>query len=680
MNISFPMAGVSSPTSPDRRTSPPERRPRSISLISKWHFPNEDCQLLRQQEQSVSVDVPAEPAASKQDLVQARARWRTAVAGVLSKSTRSDPTALGDQPEHLLDTPTYDGFAIRALYTAFDELPKPPLPGEWPYLRGGDALRDVNSGWKVTEAFPPPGRGVDEGRAGNAAVLAALSDGVSALLIRVGESGVVPGQLEKLLSGVHLDLAPVILDAGADYPAACDAVLALVAQLEPDWRTTLSVDLGADPLTASLSGRGSPSIEQVVTVARRVAGDRGVRAITVDGPAFHNLGASAAWELAGSVAAAVAYLRVLTDSGISVGEALRQISFRLAADDDQFMTIAKMRAARQLWARVAEVVGDPEGGAAVVHAETSLPMMTQRDPWVNMLRGTLAAFGAGVGGADTVLVFPFDVAIPGGFPGMATSFAHRIARNTQLLLLEESHVGRVLDPAGGSWFVEDLTEQLAHQAWQHFQAIEAHGGFVDAGEYIAGQIAEIAARRTDDIAHRRTAITGVNEYPNLAEPALPPSDSTSIVQRYAAGFEALRDRSDAYLERTGSRPQALLLPLGPLAEHNIRATFATNLLASGGIEAVNPGPVDAGGVAQAVARVVSEAGSPTVAVICGTDKRYQDEAADIVEAARSAGVSRVYLAGPEKALGDAQHRPDEYLTAKINAVDALSNLLTRLGA
>ncbi len=621
----------------------------------------------------MSIDVP-----ELADLEQVRGRWRSAVAGLLSKSIRKDPAELGEQPERLLDTPTYEGFAIRALYTAFDQLPEPPLPGEWPYVRGGETLRDVNSGWKVAEAFPATGGAAGDA---NAAVLAALADGVSALLIRVGESGVPPGELEKLLSGVYLDLAPVILDAGADYPAACDALLALVDQLS-DKRNTVSIDLGADPLTAKLSGRGSPSMEHVVAVATRVAGQRGVRAITVDGPAFHNLGANASWELAGSVAAAVAYLRVLTASGIAVGEALRQISFRLAADDDQFMTIAKMRAARQLWARVAEVVGDPEGGAAVLHAETSLPMMTQRDPWVNMLRGTLAAFGAGVGGADTVLVFPFDVVIPGGFPGVATSFARRVARNTQLLLLEESHVGQVLDPAGGSWFVEDFTQQLAQQAWQHFQAIEGRSGFAEARDYVADQIADIAARRADDIAHRRTAITGVNEYPDLAEPPLPQSDSpvsppaAGKLVRYAAEFEALRDRSDVYLARTGSRPQALLLPLGPLAEHNIRATFAANLLASGGIEALNPGSVDAAGMAAAV----SNAGSPTVAVICGTDKRYRDEAADIVEAARSAGVSRVYLAGPETALGDAGHRPDEFLTAKINAVEALSNLLTRLGA
>jgi methylmalonyl-CoA mutase len=632
----------------------------------------------------VSIDVPG-----LADLEQVRGRWRTAVAGVLSKSMRKDPEQLGDQPERLLETPTYDGIAIRALYTALDELPEPPLPGEWPYVRGGPqcpALRDVNVGWKVAEAFPADRVAGVAAHDVNSAVLEALGNGAGALVLRVGESGVTSDQLEDVLEGVYLSMAPVILDAGADYSAASDVMLALAARVEADQRATLSIDLGGDPLTASLSDRPAPALDEVVAIAKQAVRDRGVRAIPVDGPAFHNLGANATWELAGTVAAGVAYLRLLTESGLSVGESLRQISFRLAADDDQFVTLAKMRAVRQLWARVAEVVGDAAGGAAIVHAESSLPMMTQRDPWVNMLRCTLAAFGAGVGGADTVLVLPFDVAIPGGFPGTARSFARRIARNTQLLLLEESHVGRVLDPAGGSWFVEDLTEQLARRAWEHFQAIEAHGGFgpdMQARRYVADQIAEIATRRADDIAHRRIAITGVNEFPNLTEPALPQGDSSDTplaasgnLQRYAAAFEALRDRSDVYLARTGLRPRALLLPLGPLAEHNIRTTFAANLLASGGIEAVNPGTVDVAGVAKAVA----DAGSPSVVVICGTDQRYQDEAADVVEAARSAGVSSVCLAGPEKALVNAQHRPDEFLTAKINAVEALSNLLTRLGA
>jgi methylmalonyl-CoA mutase len=629
-------------------------------------------------EPPVSVDVSAEPA----DLAKGRARWRTAVAGVLAKSTRREVDELGPEPEQMLETTTYEAVAIRALYTALDELPEPPLPGEWPFLRGADALRDVKSGWKVAEAIPAnrvAGVAADDV---NSAVLAALAEGVSALLVRVGESGVAPAQLEKVFDGVYLSMAPVILDAGADYRAAGEVLLDLVGRVDDDQRAILSIDLGADPLTAPLSDRPTPPIEEVVHMATKVADDHGVRAITVDGPAFHNLGANATWELAGSIAAAVSYLRVLTESGMPVAKALRQISFRLAADDDQFLTIAKVRALRRLWARVAEVVGEPDGGAAVVHAETSLPMMTQRDPWVNMLRTTLAAFGAGVGGADTVLVFPFDVAIEGGYPGMATSFARRMARNIQLLLLEESHVGRILDPAGGSWFVEDLSDQLANQAWQSFQTVEQHGGFIDARDYIAEQITEIAARRTDDIAHRKTAITGVSEYPNLTEPALPQSDSlysplaAGKLIRYASQFEALRDRSDAYLARTGSRPQALLLPLGPLAEHNIRTTFASNLLASGGIEAVNPGTVDADGIAKAVV----DAGSPPIVVICGTDGRYGAEASAIVEAAHNAGVSHICLAGPQKAVTEADHQPDEFLTAKINAVEALSHLLDRLGA
>jgi methylmalonyl-CoA mutase len=632
-------------------------------------------------EPPVSVDVSAEPA----DLEQGRARWRTAVAGVLAKSTRRDVAdieALGPEPERMLETPTYEAFAIRALYTALDELPEPPLPGEWPFLRGADALRDVKSGWKVTEAVPANRAAGVVADDVNSAVLAGLAEGVSALLVRVGESGVTPAQLEKVFDGVYLSMAPVILDAGAEYRAAGAAILELVGRVEPDQREILSVDLGADPLTAALSERPAPTLADVVEMATRVADNVGVRAITIDGPAFHNLGANATWELAGSIAAAVSYLRHLTESGLPAAKALAQISFRLAADDDQFLTIAKVRALRWLWARVAEVVGAPDSGAAVVHAETSLPMMTQRDPWVNMLRTTLAAFGAGVGGADTVLVFPFDVAIKGGFPGMATSFARRMARNIQLLLLEESHVGRILDPAGGSWFVEDLTNELAHQAWATFQAVERRGGFSVATDYIAGEIADIAAKRADDIAHRTTAITGVNAYPDITEPALPQSNSsqstfaTGKVIRYAAEFEALRDRSDAYLARAKSRPQVLLLPLGPVAEHNIRTTFACNLLASGGIEAINPGTVDA----DEVARAVTDAGSPAVAVICGTDTRYRSEASAAVAAARSAGVSHVCLAGPQQAVAEAEHRPDEFLTATMNAVEALSGLLDRLGA
>ena len=320
--------------------------------------------------------------------------------------------------------------------------------------------------------------------------------------------------------------------------------------------------------------------------------------------------------------------------------------------------------------------GDAAAQRMYLRVRTSRRILTVRDPWVNMLRTTVAAFGAGVGGADTVQILPFDDAIPGGLPTVSPDFARRIARNTQLLLLEESHIGRVMDPAGGSWYVEELTETLAAQAWSDFQDIESRGGFRAAIDHIAEQIDQVRGRRAADIAHRRAAITGINEFPNLAEAPLPQTGSTAV-KRYAAEFEALRNRSDRYLERLGARPRVLLLPLGPLAENNIRASFATNLLASGGIEAVNPGTVAPDRIADAV----RDAGT-SIAVICGTDARYGAEVTAVVAAARAAGCEQIYLAGPEKAVADVavNARPDGYLTAKVDAVEELSTLLTRLGA
>jgi len=613
------------------------------------------------------------PPPQDDDLEQARARWRSGVAAVLAKSGRHGQDSI--EPERSLDVPTYEGFPIRPLYTALDALAEQPLPGEWPFVRGADPHRDVLAGWKIAEEFPATECTI--AAEANAAILAALADGVSAIVLRVGAAGIPAADLAGVLRGVYLELAPIILVAGSDFLAAAQALIDLVGDVASRNGTGLSIDLGADPLTAALGGGSAPPLEDVVAIATRVRGAHGIRTVTIDGPTFHRIGANAGWELAGVIAAGVDYLRLLTRAGVAPADALRQVSFRLVADDDQFMTIAKLRAARRLWARVAEVLNCHQDAAVRVHAITSTAMMTRRDPWVNMLRTTVAAFAAGVGGADTVEVSGFDSAIPGGYPGMQPGFSRRIARNTQLLLLEESHVGRVVDPAGGSWYVEDLTEALAQQAWAHVQSIEAHGGFRAAHGHIADQIAKVAAKRADDIAHRRTAITGVNEFPNLAEPPLPATDPGPGSARYASAFEALRDRSDEFLRGSGARPKVLLLPLGPLAEHNIRATFAANLLACGGIEAVNPGTVDTATIAAAI----GEAGA-SVAIVCGTDTRYRAEAAGVVAAARAAGCALTYLAGHEGVLTDvpADLRPDGFLSAKIDAVQELSKLLTRLGA
>lgn len=626
-------------------------------------------------------------AAEAEDAARAYAQWQDAVAGVLAKSRRVDPAELGPEPQRLLETTTYDGVTVNPLYGIRDERPDVPLPGEFPFVRGGSATRDVTTGWLVSAQFggDVAATGYGTAKKVNERILDALENGVSALWLRVGGTDLPVESLAAAMDKVLLDLAPVTIDAGTDTVAAAAALYAVVDSrtdiADPD---AVRLSLGAAPLTSAFSGRADITVAEAIELAAAAAERTGtVRALTVDGTAFHNAGASDAEELAASIAAGLEYVRDLITAGRSAEQALGQVEFRLAATDDQFQTIAKFRAGRQLWARIAQVAGAPEAGNAPQHAVTSAAMMAQRDPWVNMLRTTLAAFGAGVGGADAVTVLPFDAALPAGALGVSEGFAARIARNTQLLLLEESNLGRVLDPGAGSWYIEELTAQIAVKAWEFFQEIEAAGGYRAALEsgLVADRIAATRAQRESDIAHRKTSLTGINEFPNLAEAPLPEgaSQAGTFAARYAAPFEALRDRSDAFLAAHGARPKVLLAPLGPVAEHNGRSTFAANLMASGGIETVNPGPLDLSG--DALAGVVSGSGA-SIAILCGTDARYGEEAATATAALRAAGITTVLLAGPEKAVGDVQgeSRPDGFLTARIDAIAALTDLLDTLGA
>ncbi|MGW4353548.1 methylmalonyl-CoA mutase family protein [Nocardia sp. NPDC004582] len=604
---------------------------------------------------------------SDTDPVPEYAAWRKGVAGVLAKARKVDASELPAEPEQLLAVTTYDGLTVNPLYTRRDELPEQPLPGQFPYVRGGDATRDVHRGWFVSQKFAG-----QDAKAVNADILFALDNGVSAVQLGVAERGVPVEGLATALRGLLFELAPLTLDAG---PAANEAAAQLFSVLDAyaaanvatlTDRADIRVSLGATPLTSLFAGTSAIDLDGAVALAQQAVGrPETIRAITVCGIAFHNAGASDAQELGAAVAAGLEYLRSLTDAGADIVDALGQLEFRFAATDDQFETVAKFRAARKLWARVAHVCGAPSAGNAPQQAVTSAAMMSQRDPWVNMLRTTLAAFGAGVGGADIVTVLPFDAALPAGELEVSQAFSERMARNTQLLLLEESRLGHVQDPGAGSWYVESLTDELAAKAWEFMQEIEAAGGYLAALQagLLAERIGETKAQRDSDVAHRKTAVTGVNEFPNLGEKPLSDAARADAGFRYGAAFEALRNRSDAYLAAHGARPRVRLVPLGPVSENNVRVTFSTNLLASGGIEAV------------------TEAG-PSIAVLCGSDKRYGTDAAAAVEELRAAGVTTVLLAGPEKAVADltGAQRPDGFVTARMDAVAALSGLLEKLGA
>ncbi|MCX7443744.1 methylmalonyl-CoA mutase family protein [Corynebacterium sp. P7003] len=601
--------------------------------------------------------------------------WYRSVAGVFARVERRDVADVPLDVWRKLIRTTYDGIDVRPLYTRADEFSESAAPGVFPFTRGNEVKDARRAGWGVTETF---GRVAGEGAASvNKRILHALYNGTTDLVLDL-TGDLTVGDLREVLGGVLLDLVPLRIVAGAETRAAADELYAVIDAADNPGR--VSVELSCAPLTAPVDSSASVDLDTAVDLAVEASGRAGeVRAILVDGASFSNQGATDAQEIGFALAAGVEYLRALVDAGLDTASALRQISFRFAATDDQFAQIAKFRAARELWARVAEVVGHAEDGGAPQHALTAPVMFSQRDPWVNMLRSTVAAFAAGVGGATDVEVLPFDAAVRGGLQGTSRSFAHRIARNTNLLLLEESHLGFVVDPGGGSYFIEDLTRELADAAWSIFTGVEADGGFRSHHESGALQSAldESHEAVRADVAHRRKQITGINEFPNLAEKPLPADRRVEPagVRRWAAGFEALRNRSDAFLEEHGSRPRAVLIPIGPLAKHNVRTGFATNLLASGGIEVVNPGQLVPG--TDEFTEAVKDA---EIAVLCGADPEYTATGAEAVRAARAAGVGTLLVAGSPKSFAETEDTPDDYLNLTIDAAATLAGLLETLGA
>jgi methylmalonyl-CoA mutase len=609
-----------------------------------------------------------------------REQWQRLVEGVLTKSGK--PGLAGVAGEDALSTELPGGLRVRPLYTARDTAPDVGFPGFAPFVRGGRAQGSAVSGWDIRQFHQRP-----QVRAANEAVLADLENGVTSLWLAVGGGNLPIEALPEALTGVYLDLSGIVLDAGADFAAAAEQLFALYATRKvPD--DAVSGSLGADPLgVLARTGRDDAteqlSVQAAALASRCAKRHPGMRALTVDALVYHDAGASAAEELGCSLATAVAYLRDLVAAGLSVDEAAGQLEFRYAADTDQFLTIAKLRAARRLWSRVAQVSGvtTSRGGAAQLqHAVTSSAMMTERDPWVNMLRTTVACLAAGVGGADAVTVLPFDAAL-----GLPDDFSRRIARNTQAILLEESHLAQVIDPAGGSWYVESLTDELARAAWAWFQEIERAGGqWVALRSGLVGErLAASAAKRAANLAKRREPITGVSEFPNLAEqpvvrdPApVGPNGGLPRIRR-AEQFERLRTRSDAHLAATGDRPKLVLAAIGPAAVYTARSSFAANLFQAGGIETVL---VEVGGDKAALVEAIAESGAQAVC-LCSSDALYAEQAESVAAALQSAGVGRVLLAGRPGDLRQAYEAAGigTFVYVGCDAVAVLAGLLDEIG-
>ncbi|WP_193610598.1 methylmalonyl-CoA mutase family protein [Nocardioides lijunqiniae] len=514
------------------------------------------------------------------------ADWEAAAAAVLRKARRLTDDDPDSRVWEKLSRTTLDDIPVTPLGTAdlLDGLAtagRPTRTGDWDirsHLRGDDAA------------------------ALNETALVDLDGGVTSLWLQTGPDA----DLAELLEGVLLDLAPVVLDAPAGgQVAVARAFLDALGETTPAPGT-------------NLGGSG----DELVDVAL-LARERGVLGVVVDATAVHDRGASDAQELGYSMAVAASALRRLTEAGLGVDEAVGLMEFRYAATDEQFPTIAKLRAARRLWARVVELSGGDASVPQRQHVVTSKPMMSRYDPYVNMLRTTVAAFAAGVGGADAVTVLPFDA--PLGRPDV---LGRRIARNTSALLMWESHVAKVADPAGGSYAVEKLTDDLAAAGWAELGRVEEDGLAA-----LDERIAETVARRDVEVARRTRPITGLTEFPNLAEtlPEREPDGFFDSVRAYGASFEGLRDDPAA--------TPVFLATLGSIASHTARATFAANLLAAGGVATEV-----AGATAGVEDLLAAYAGQPVVC-LAGSDATYADWGSEAAAALREAGATHVVIAG-----------------------------------
>ena len=577
-----------------------------------------------------------------------RERWLGLVDGVLK----------GADFEKRLVSKTADGLRIEPLY-------EPAAPTAQPTRAPGP--------WKIAQRVDHP-----DPKAARELALADLEGGADALTLVFAGAPAARGfglaidgvdELDAALDGVMLPLISLRLDAGGAGLEAAALIRDLAAKRGDDL-SALDLDLGIDPVgTLAASGSLGAVWSEVApklsaTLSEFDAAGFAGRAFLADGRPYHEAGASEAAELGAVLATALTYLRALEANGHDLSRARDAIGVLLVADSDQFLTIAKFRALRRLWARIEAACGlDPK--PLRVHAETAWRPMTKRDPFVNILRATMASFSAGLGGADSVTALPYTQAL-----GLPDAFARRVARNSQIVLVEESSLGKVVDPAAGAGGFEALTEDLAEAAWTAFQTIESEGGIVaslSVGK-LQRRIGDQRETRARNVATRREALTGATEFPFLAEKPVAVLEAEPVGERPASRFgsgaavacdplpsarlaepfEELRDASDAFLATSGQRPQVFLANLGPIPAFNARATFAANAFAAGGIEALgNEGFSEVA----AAAAAYRESGAPLVC-ICSSDAIYEEQAVPVAKALTEAGARTVYLAGKPTALAE----------------------------
>jgi methylmalonyl-CoA mutase len=601
-----------------------------------------------------------------------------AVAKVFPAYTEADwrkaaEAALRGASLETLVSETADGVQIEPVY--------PPAEGPRAIRLGGP--------WRIIARLDHPN--ADEA---NAQALDDLANGANGLqIVFAGALGAYGFGLRRFDSAaLHKAFDSVRFDAGVSFELdlgvdGADQALRFGALIERSGAKPeeCAVSFGLDPFSASARGpfpadwsaQARRYVETALTL--RSKGFSGPF-LVADARAVHAAGGTPAHELAFALAAGLTLLRLLEGARMPLGEAHTLIAFRLAADVDELATLSKFRALRIAWSRVEEACG-LEPRAAHVQAESAWRMMTARDVYVNVMRGATAAFSAGLGGADSVSVLPHTMAA--GFPD---SLARRLARNGQLILLRESNLGFVADPAAGTGAFEALTQALCEKAWGLFHEIERQGGLPSAlaNGAFQRQVAVSAAALIRNAARLKTPITGVSAHADLAERpaevavAAPERELFAVAKggltpiRLAEPFERLRDLSDAFLEQTGMRPKVYLAGLGPEARHRRRVQFAREWLETGGFEAVYDGET---ATPKKGIEHLRASGAPLVC-LCGVDDAYAEQAEAFARAIKASGVKGVVLAGRPGEFEQAWRAAgiDDFIFVSQDAIAALQRL------
>ena len=636
-----------------------------------------------------------------------------------------DKALKGGDFDKELKTRLSDGFTLDPLYTAENA----PVgitgrPGGYPFVRGATIDGTVNGGWDVRQSVAVP-----DPKAANAVILEELERGATSVTLQFdgavrGIPDAVPGangiaaytgaDLATLLADVYPDMVSISLDAGANADTIAAGITRLAAE-KGVAAGDLSLAVNMDPLarlaeTGCLDRPVADAVGAVGVFAKTLVQTQpDSTAVAVNTAPYYEAGASDAQDLACAMASGLIYLKAMADAGMSLDAAAAQIVFDYRLGTDFFGGICKLRAHRLLWARILEASGAAgAAGASGLHAGTARRNLTKRDPWVNILRGVVTGMAAGLGGAQSVTCPAFDMPL-----GIPDALGRRIARNTHILLIEESNIARVIDPAGGSWYLETRTRQVAEQAWALFQEIEAAGGMAAALQagHVQNKILAARAATAEALASGKIPITGVSAFPDIDEapvhhtaidPGAAVTDAKTRLSaaggatllraptgeqgtridaltpyRFAAAFEELRDLSDRVRRERGARPKIFLANLGPVAQHTARAAYAKNYFEAGGIEAIATDGFDK---AEALADAYAASGAE-LAVICGSDDQYREVGAAMAGALKAAGCRRLYLAGRPGACESllTEAGVAQFIHPGTDIVHICRNALTQLG-